>query len=98
MEKSGISKTFNVERKIADSIKKIIESGQQHSHDNRIAFAKQLVKAFDIQEIPYKYPKTKVKINGKSHGIDGCKICEIQTNQTATKKGWKCDRCGFLDN
>ncbi len=98
MEKSGFSKTFNVERLIADSIKAIMDSGQQYHHANRVEFAKQMVKAYKIPERPYKYPKTKFKINGKSHGIDACARCEIQTYQTATADGWKCDRCGCSTN
>ncbi len=98
MEKFEESETFNVERLIADSIKRIIDSGQQHSHENRIAFAKQMIKAYNIPEIPYKYPETSIEIGGKSHGIDACDYCQIQTHQTATEHGWTCDRCGKPTN
>lgn len=98
MEKYEESETFNVERLIADSIKKIIDSGQQYSHTNRVAFAKQMVKAYNIPEIPYKHPETEYSINGISHGIDACQICEIQTYQTYTKDGWRCDRCASNTN
>ena len=95
MEKPNqISETFNVERILADMLDKFLKSAKSNSKEFQVEVAKGMIEALKIAEIPYNYPKTNFVIGGKSHGIDACDGCGIQTYQTATETGWVCDRCG----
>lgn len=91
-----LSKTFNVEQELEGILDKFLSlpSGKQYYYEFRLELAKELIKKYKIHEVVYTLPKTKFKINGKSHGIDACDCCKRQTNQTARKSGWTCDKCG----